>query len=260
MNPFLLSGVVRTADEDYPDENVRPWRSGSGHLPTHETGIHMFHEQLPVVDPAEPNPITYRTFRVSKSLQVWFVEGRDYRSPNDMPDGPGKTIWGAKQKAWLQRTLLESDAPFKILFSATPMVGPDSISKRDNHVNRRGFRHEGDEFFRWLTTSGFRDKNFYIVCGDRHWQYTPCIPAVSRSFPAEHSLMPIRSLAAVPAMPTRLIPKARSGISITTSSPRAVSSSSRSSLLRLAAGPMQPSSSLTNKECVSTATASVRTE
>jgi len=182
VNPFLLSGVVRTADDDYPDENVRPWRSGSGHLPTHETGIHMFHEQLPVVDPAEPHPITYRTFRVSKSLQVWFVEGRDYRSPNDMPDGPGKTIWGAKQKAWLQSTLLESDAAFKILFSATPMDGPDSINKRDNHVNIRGFRHEGDVFFRWLTDNGFRDQNFYIVCGDRHWQYHAMHPSGFEEF------------------------------------------------------------------------------
>jgi len=171
VNPFLLRQVARTSDEEYPDENVRPWISGAGHLPTHETGIRMFHEQLPVVDPKDPNPITYRTFRVTKSLQVWFVEGRDYRSPNDMPDGPGKTIWGANQKAWLKQTLLESDAKFKILFSATPMVGPDSINKRDNHVNVRGFRHEGDEFFRWLTENGFRDKYFYVVCGDRHWQY-----------------------------------------------------------------------------------------
>ncbi|MDB6006750.1 MAG: hypothetical protein JWR15_3737, partial [Prosthecobacter sp.] len=26
------------------------------------------------------------------------TDGRDYRSPNKMPDGPDKTIWGAEQK------------------------------------------------------------------------------------------------------------------------------------------------------------------
>ena len=182
VNPFLLSGVARTSDDQYPDENVRPWRSGSGHLPTHETGIHMFQEQLPVVDPLDPNPITYRTHRVTKSLQIWLVEGRDYRSPNDMPDGPNKTIWGDEQKAWLKRTLLESAAAFKILISPTPMVGPDSANKRDNHVNIRGFRHEGDEFFRWLMENGFGGQNFYIICGDRHWQYHAVHPSGFEEF------------------------------------------------------------------------------
>lgn len=182
VNPFLLSGLVSTSDDDYPDENIAPWRAGSGHLPTHETGIHMFHEQLPVVDPLDTDPTTYRTYRVTKSLQIWLVEGRDYRSPNDMADGPNKTIWGAEQKAWLKRTLVESDAAFKILISATPMVGPDSINKRDNHVNIRGFRHEGDEFFRWLTENGFRDQNFYVVCGDRHWQYHAVHPTGFEEF------------------------------------------------------------------------------
>ena len=31
-----------------------------------------------------------------------------------MPDGPDKTMWGVEQRAWLERTLLESDATFKI--------------------------------------------------------------------------------------------------------------------------------------------------
>ena len=45
---------------------------------------------------------TYRTFRWGKDLQIWLVEGRDFRSPNNMPDGPDKTIWGAEQKAVVQ--------------------------------------------------------------------------------------------------------------------------------------------------------------
>ena len=131
----------------------------------------MFQEQLPVVDPAEREPVTYRTHRVSRDLQVWFVEGRDDRSPLDQPDGPRKTIWGAEQKAWLMKTLEESDATFKLLISSTPMVGPDSSSKRDNHTNFNGYRHEGDEFFEWLAESGITSEEFFIACGDRHWQY-----------------------------------------------------------------------------------------
>ena len=46
--------------------------------------------------------------RAGRDLQLWFLEGRDYRSPNRDPDGPGKSIWGAEQRAWLQRTLKAS--------------------------------------------------------------------------------------------------------------------------------------------------------
>jgi len=38
-------------------------------------------------------------------------------------------------------------------------------------TNPKGFEHEGEAFFRWLGEKGFLEKNFYIVCGDRHWQY-----------------------------------------------------------------------------------------
>ena len=140
-------------------------------LPTPEMGKRSFREQLPVVNPAAPNELTYATFRVSRDLQIWLVEGRLYRSPNKMPDGPDKTIWGQTQKQWLKDTLLASDATFKILISPTPLVGPDDKGKRDNHTNLNGFRHEGQEFFGWLTQNGFLKKNFYILCGDRHWQY-----------------------------------------------------------------------------------------
>ncbi len=137
---------------------------------THVMGIKNFKEQLPVVDPVKGGK-TYRTHRISKDLQLWFVEGRDYRDANSKPDGPDKTLWGATQLAWLKSTLLASDATFKILISPTPMVGPDDAYKKDNHVNPEGFRHEGEAFFDWIVDNGFLDKNFYIVCGDRHWQY-----------------------------------------------------------------------------------------
>lgn len=172
-------------DHDYrfnDADPINPFLGPAGYEPSHELGIRIFREQLPVVDPNEARAVTYRTFRVNRLLQVWFVEGRDYRSPNDMADGPEKSIWGSEQKEWLKRTLLESDATFKILFSPTPMVGPDSTDKRDNHVNPAGFRQEGEEFFRWLLQQGFLTKNFYIICGDRHWQYHSIHPAGFEEF------------------------------------------------------------------------------
>ncbi len=127
---------------------------------TFEQGQAVFLEQVPMGER------TWRTFRWGKDLQIWLVEGRDFRSPNIMPDGPDKTIWGKEQKAWLKRTVRQSDATFRILISPTPLVGPDRTNKNDNHANA-GFTHEGNELREFIS----KQKNIYVICGDRHWQY-----------------------------------------------------------------------------------------
>ena len=129
---------------------------------TFNEGIRMFRDQTPIGDR------DFRTIRWGRDLQVWFTDGRDYRSPNTMPDGPEKTIWGAEQKAWFKRTIQESSATWKVLVSPTPLVGPDRGNKNDNH-STEGFTHEGDEIRTWLKENV--PDNFFVVCGDRHWQY-----------------------------------------------------------------------------------------
>ena len=141
------------------------------YLPSPKTAQRILLEQLPFAAADSADAKTYRTHRVNKDLQIWFAENRFFRSPNSMPDGPDKTIWGAEQKQWLKETLVESDAKFKILISPTPMVGPDDLRKTDNHCNIGGFQHERDEFFEFVNSSGLDQQNFFIVCGDRHWQY-----------------------------------------------------------------------------------------
>ena len=166
-------------DHDYRFNDGDPYSS----FPiTHDQGIRNFREQVPIVDPKDANAKTYRTHRMNKDLQVWMLEGRDYRSANKMEDGPDKTLLGAEQINWLKETLVESDASFKIIISPTPMVGPDDAYKTDNHVNLQGFRYEGDALFKWLVDNGFLDKNLYIICGDRHWQYHAMHPSGIEEF------------------------------------------------------------------------------
>jgi alkaline phosphatase D len=108
----------------------------------------------------------YKTIRWGKDLQIWITEGRNYRSHNDMPDGPRKSIYGPEQKAWLLNTLKESDATFKVVINANPILGPDRKNKRDNYANE-GFQTEGDELRKLLNEFD----NVYLCNGDRHWQY-----------------------------------------------------------------------------------------
>lgn len=135
---------------------------------TWEQGLAIFREQTPA--PKVP----YRTVRWGKDLQIWLLEGREFRSPNTMPNGPEKTILGAEQFDWLSRTTEESDATFKVVVSSTPIVGPDRTKKNDNHANA-GFAYEGDRLRKLLASR----QDLYIVCGDRHWQYVSVDPATN---------------------------------------------------------------------------------
>lgn len=127
---------------------------------TWEEGLAIFREQVPMGEK------TYRTVRWGKDVQIWMTEGRDFRSPNIIPDGPEKTIWGKEQKAWFKRTVQESEATFRILISPNPLVGPDRENKTDNHANK-AFAHEGNELREFMASM----KNMIVINGDRHWQY-----------------------------------------------------------------------------------------
>jgi alkaline phosphatase D len=127
-----------------------------------ERGLDIFDkEQFPT------NPQPYKTIAWGKNLQIWIVEGRNFRSKNTEEDGPHKTIWGKEQKEWFFQSVQQSDATFKILISPTPLLGPDrGKGKNDNHSNLV-FKHEGDELRNFIN----QQKNFFICNGDRHWQY-----------------------------------------------------------------------------------------
>ncbi len=167
--------------KDDHDHRTNDSDAEKDYFPSHELGIKTFREQVPIVPPGDDTTPTYRTYRVSKDLQIWMVEGRDYRSPNKAKDGPDKTIWGAKQEAWLKKTLLESDATYRIIISPTPLVGPDDGYKSDNHTNPKGFRTEGEAFKQWGKANGLWD-NTFLMCGDRHWQYHSIDPTGAQEF------------------------------------------------------------------------------
>ena len=151
-------------DHDLLADDVHPRSTPFGKLSI-SAGLEIWHENVPLAD--KP----YRTLRWGQDVQLWFLEGREYRSNNDMPDGAEKTIWGTEQKNWLINTLQKSDATYKIIFSPTPIIGPDRGTKADNHSNL-AFKTEGD----WARKL-FSEQQAIIVNGDRHWQYVSKDPS-----------------------------------------------------------------------------------
>ena len=131
----------------------------SGDL-TFAEGLQIFREQTA---PSEP---PYRTLRWGRHLQVWFLEGRDFRSSSAADRKQTPTILGPTQIAWLERTLGASDATFRVIITPTPVVGPDRTSKDDNYANK-GYVAEGTKIRALLGSQ----PNATVITGDRHWQY-----------------------------------------------------------------------------------------
>ncbi len=127
---------------------------------TFADGLRVFREQTASAEPP------YRTLRWGRHLQVWLLEGRDFRTTavEDRTQTPG--ILGARQIAWLEETLAKSDATFRVVITPTPMVGPDRASKDDNYANK-GYVVEGTKIRSLLA----RYPNLTVITGDRHWQY-----------------------------------------------------------------------------------------
>ena len=128
---------------------------------TFERGLEIFdEEQFPTYSKR------YKTIRWGKDLQIWIVEGRNYRNQNYLEDGPDKTIWGATQKQWFYDTVNASEATFKILITSSPILGPDRKNKNDN-LSNSGYSYEQEEILNFIK----KQNNLFIVNGDRHWQY-----------------------------------------------------------------------------------------
>ena len=135
---------------------------------TFTEGLRVFREQTA---PSEP---PYRTLRWGRHLQVWFLEGRDFRSTSEADRKQTPTILGPTQIAWLERTLTASDATFRVVITPTPMVGPDRPQKDDNYANK-GYVVEGTKIRALLA----RQPNLTVITGDRHWQYVSRDPATA---------------------------------------------------------------------------------
>ncbi len=169
---------------------------------SYKEGRAIFHEQTPLslesglsINDGKP----YRTVRWGRHLQIWLTEVRDYRDPNtkDATD-PDKTMLGEEQIEWLESTLAESDATFRLVICQGPIVGPDRPEEPDEEekkhlINRLrppridnianpAWRMERERLLNILD----RHKNLILIVGDRHWKYHSVWP--SKTEPRLHEL------------------------------------------------------------------------
>jgi alkaline phosphatase D len=95
-------------------------------------------------------------------VDIFLLDDRWYRSADRSVDGPGKTMFGAQQLAWLRNALIYSNAPIKLVVNGNQMW---------NRVNRfEGWNHFASEqtaFADWLLAQ--KIDGLIFLSGDRHF-------------------------------------------------------------------------------------------
>ena len=104
--------------------------------------------------------VLYRRFAWGSGADFFALDCRQYRSPQSDPEGPAKTMLGARQKAWLKDGLRASRAPAKFLLSSVPLQGPWGADRW------AGYATERDELLRFIRDE--RIRGVIVLSGDVH--------------------------------------------------------------------------------------------
>ena len=123
----------------------------------------------------------YRSFNWGRNLDVFILDARSYRSPNNLADIPNnnKTMLGSEQLHWLKQSLMDSSAIWKVISSDVPISVPTganaSILGRDgwangndtNYSSKTGFENELQQLLAFLDEINI--KNIVFVTTDVHF-------------------------------------------------------------------------------------------
>lgn len=142
-------------DHDYGPDN------SDGRLKGKEESLQTFKEHWANPAYGEPgNPGVY--FKFSRSgVDFFMLDVRYHRDPNKAKDLAHKTMLGERQLAWLERELLASRAPIKVIASGGEW---QSNGTDDSWMS---FAAERDGLLRFIETN--RLEGVLLLSGDRHF-------------------------------------------------------------------------------------------
>lgn len=115
--------------------------------------------------PRVPGEVYYAFDAGDASFYV--IDDRSYRSSDDAPDGPGKTMLGATQKADLEQWL--SSAPGRFKFIVSPVMWNDYATTFDGAGGDawRWYQTERGEIFDYVRSHHIC--GVLLLSGDQHW-------------------------------------------------------------------------------------------
>jgi alkaline phosphatase D len=144
-----------------------------------KAGINAFFNFSPIDrNKGGPDRI-YRSFNWGKDLDLFILDMHSYRSRNDLPDTPqnNKTLLGKGQLQWLEQSLLNSTATWKVISGDVPTSIPNCFNKDlgcDNWATngtsdtfKETFTRERSDFLKFLDDHNI--KNVVFVATDVHF-------------------------------------------------------------------------------------------
>jgi alkaline phosphatase D len=123
-------------------------------------GRQAFVEYWPVRGEGGEPSVLYRRFSWGPAADFFVLDCRQYRHPKGEAEGAGKTMLGARQKAWLKDGLRASRAPFKFVLSSVPLHGPWGPDRW------AGYATERDELIAFVRTQ--RIEGVIVLSADVH--------------------------------------------------------------------------------------------
>ena len=154
-------------DHDFANDD------SDGTAPGKEQSLFAFQELFANPSFGLPDvPGVFFSFRWA-DVEFFMLDGRYHRTPNDAPDGPGKTMLGEGQLRWLVDGLKASKARFKVLASGS------TLQERDTDTWLQ-FAHERDRLFRAIRDHHI--EGVLYLSGDRHKSLIRLHPAARTGF------------------------------------------------------------------------------
>jgi alkaline phosphatase D len=156
----LLTASVHIAIWD--DHDYGP-NDGNASYPLKGETLRLFRRYWP--NPSLGLPDVPGTFGMARYGDVFFflLDDRYYRSPNRWPDGPDKSMFGARQLEWLKQALLT--APREALKIVAG--GSQFFSRGHRFEGWHHFATERDAFAEWLVAQ--KIEGLIFLSGDRHF-------------------------------------------------------------------------------------------
>jgi phosphodiesterase/alkaline phosphatase D-like protein len=112
--------------------------------PSHYAARVVYEEYMPHYDtPAGDGDVPiYQSFAVGR-VKFILTDLRSERDPVKTPDGPNKSMLGAKQKAWFKNELLAAKGKYPLIFWATsvPWIGNAGVNYYPVHDRVVGYIH-----------------------------------------------------------------------------------------------------------------------
>ena len=110
--------------------NSTEGRSGFHNLT--KAGVKAFFDFSPIDRNGTESNRIYRSFHWGKDLDLFILDMHSYRSRNDLSDTPqnNKTLLGRDQLHWIEQSLLNSTAVWKVISADVPTTIPNCFNKQ----------------------------------------------------------------------------------------------------------------------------------